>query len=124
MPGFKDNFSDRMAASAKAKRAVLERFQARPGPDDPAMIEREAARQAVIAAREVRMAERQAVRDAEAARVAEAQAALLVEQKAREAAAAQAAAAEAARQRALEVERKRERDVRYAARKQRQGGRR
>ncbi len=117
MPGFKDNFGDRMAASAKAKRAVLERFQARPGPDDPAVVEREAARQAVIAAREARMAERRAVRDAEAARIAEAQAALLAEQKAREAALAQAAAEEAARQRA---EQKRERDARYAARKKRQ----
>ena len=48
MNAFKnDNFNDRLAAAANAKKAALERFRAaRPGPDDPAVLERQAARKA------------------------------------------------------------------------------
>ena len=120
MRGYKDsNFNDRKEASAKAKQAILEKFRAQPGADDPAVIERQAARQKIIEAREVRAAERRAAREAEAARQAAAEAARRAEQAARE---AEAAAREAERrlaERKLEAERKAARDRRYAARKAR-----
>jgi hypothetical protein len=117
MSGFKDqNFGDRLSAAAKAKQALLERFRSRPGPDDPAVRERDEARKAVAAAREARIAERKAQREAEAARIAAEEAARKAEEEAR----AKALEAEQnARVAALEAERKRARDARYAARKAR-----
>ena len=53
-----DTFADRQTASANARNAMLARFKARPGPDDPAVIERQAAQAAIDAAREARAAER------------------------------------------------------------------
>ncbi len=47
-----DNFNDRLATAANARKAALEKFRARPGPDDPAVLERQAARKAVAVARE------------------------------------------------------------------------
>ena len=38
------DFAERMSAAAKAKKAVLERFRAKTGPNDPAFAERKAAR--------------------------------------------------------------------------------
>jgi uncharacterized protein DUF6481 len=102
------SFSDRLNAAAAAKKAALERFHARPGPDDPAVREQQAARKAISEAREVRMAERKAAREAETARQAAEQAARETEE--------QRLAAEAV---ALEAERKAARDARYAARKAR-----
>src|SRR5215217_4977486 len=69
------NFGDRMNAAAAARKAMLERFHARPSPDDPAVQEQQAARKAVSDAREVRMAERKAAREAEAQRQVSGQAA-------------------------------------------------
>ena len=89
----------------------------RPGPDDPAVKEREAERKAIAEARAVRAAERQAAREAEAARQAEMEAAKKAEEAARLAAEAAAKAEEAARQRALLAEQKAARDARYARRK-------
>jgi len=91
-------FGERLSAAADARRAALERFRARPGPDDPAVVARRAARQAVSEAREARAAEREAAREAEAAR---------------------RTAERADRDAALEAERKAARDARYAARKAR-----
>jgi Family of unknown function (DUF6481) len=99
------NFDDRLSAAAAAKQALLDRFRARPSPDDPAEIARQAALKAISDARDARAAERKAAKEAEAARIA----AELAAQKRQE----QIAAAE------LEAERKAARDARYAARKAR-----
>ena len=79
------NFGNRLNTAAAARKAMLERFHARPSPDDPAVQEQQAARKAVSDAREVRMAERAAAREAEAQRQAAEQAAKAAEQAAREA---------------------------------------
>lgn len=63
------NFTDRQSASANAKKALLERFKARPGPNDPIMQQRRAERQAIADARAVREAEKALAR-AEAERLA------------------------------------------------------
>ncbi|TCR67186.1 DUF6481 family protein [Bosea sp. BK604] len=62
------NFTDRAAASANAKKALLERFKARPTQDDPIMQQRRAEREAVAVARAAREAEKAAAR-AEAERL-------------------------------------------------------
>ncbi len=60
------NFIDRQSDSANAKKALLERFKARPGQNDPLMQRRRAERQAIAEARLVREAEKAAARaDAE-----------------------------------------------------------
>ena len=106
------NFDDRINAAAAAKQALLERFRARPSPDDPAEIERQAALKAIADARDARAAERRAAKEAELQRLAAEAAA----RKAAELAAAQEAKRQAA---LLEAERKAARDARYAARKAR-----
>ncbi len=118
MRGFKEkSFSERQTSSADAKRALLRRFHAQPGPDDPAVIEQRAARQALVAAREKRIAEREAARrEAKARDAAEAQ--QRAERERIET--AERAEREAAEALALEAERKAARDARYAARKSRQ----
>jgi hypothetical protein len=67
MSGFKknDDFNERLSTAAKAKQATLEKFQARPRVDDPAAVERQAARLATSQARDAR----KAARTAETARV-------------------------------------------------------
>ena len=120
-----NSFADRQAAAAKARKAMADKFlsTAKYDPKDPAVIEREAKRKAILEARVVRDAERAKRRAeeaaAEAARKAAEEAArqeqLRVEALARE--------AEARRlleeQERLEYEKKLERDARYAARKER-----
>src|SRR5437764_10557517 len=114
MAGYKDdNFSDRMNTAAKAKRATLEKYRARPGPTDPAVIERQAARKAISDAREVRAAARQAARQADAARQAIEEAGRVAEQLAREAEEADRVAQKAARDVALQAQRKAARGARY-----------
>jgi hypothetical protein len=113
------NFQDRLTAAAKAKTAMREKFQARPGPDDPAVIERQATQMAIAAARDARAQERKLAREAEAARQAiekAAQAAELHAKAEEEVARAARRAAEAA---AVAAERKAARDERYAARQAR-----
>lgn len=120
-----NNFADRQAAAAKARKALAEKFLSRPkyDPSDPAIIEREAKRRAVLEARAAREVERQKRKAeeaaAEAARLAAEEAvrqeALRLEALAREAA-EEARREEEAR---LEYERKLDRDARYAARKAR-----
>jgi hypothetical protein len=111
-PHTRTNFDDRIGAAAAAKKAVLERFLARPKADDPAVQEQQAALKAIADARDMRAAERKALKEAEAARIAAEQAAKRTEEQ-RLAAEAKAKAA------ALELERKAARDARYAARKAR-----
>jgi hypothetical protein len=120
-----NNFADRQAAAAKARKALAEKFIANSkyDPADPAVIEREARRKEILEARKVRDVER-------AKRKAEEEAAAAVRRAADEAARQEqlrleALAREAEFERArqeeerLEFERKLERDARYAARKER-----
>jgi hypothetical protein len=111
-----DSFGSRLATAANARNAALERFRARPGPDDVAVLERQAARKAVSVARDARIGERKAAREAEAVRLAAEQAACEAALKA--AAAEQAARAIEASERAaaLAIAQKAARDARYAAR--------
>ncbi|HEY1887326.1 MAG TPA: DUF6481 family protein [Roseiarcus sp.] len=120
-----NNFADRQAAAAKARKALAEKFIANSkyDPADPAVIEREARRKEILEARKVRDVER-------AKRKAEEEAAAAVRRAVDEAgrqeqlrleALAREAEFERARQEEerLEFERKLERDARYAARKER-----
>jgi hypothetical protein len=111
--GYKnDDFADRLSTAAKAKTAVLDKFLQKPGPDDPAFLERQAAQKALLEARAARAAERKLERDAELARKA-------AEEIVRQAEEAERKAAQAARDLAIQAERKAARDARYAARKAR-----
>lgn len=118
MSVFKEqNLADRLSTSANAKRAMLEKFRARPKLDDPAVQERLAAQAAFAEARAARNAQRKAEREAE--RIAhEAEVARLAEE--RRAAEAAERRAEGDRAIALIAEQKAARDSRYAARKARQ----
>jgi hypothetical protein len=120
-----NRFTDRQAAAAKARKEMAEKFLANSkyDPADPAVVEREAKRKAILEARKVRDVER-------AKRKAEQEAADAARRAAEEAACeeqlrleALAREAEAQRERdeaeRLEYERKLERDARYAARKER-----
>ena len=107
-----DDFAQRRDAADKAKKAMLERFRAKPGENDPATIEKKAARVAVSDAREARKQLRE-----EAAKKREEEAA----QQARDQVEQDAAAsrAEADRKVTLLASQKTARDARYAARKAR-----
>jgi hypothetical protein len=126
MSGFKDSddFNERLSTAAKAKQATLEKFRARARADDPAVLERQAARLATSQAREARKAARVAEitrSEEEAIRHAAEEAARKATVAAEEAARKAAAEAEkAALEVTLEAERKTARDARYAARKSRQ----
>jgi len=117
------DFSDRLSAAKNAKQAMTAKFLQRPGSDDPAVVEKRLAREAVSAARAARMAER----DAHAAAAAAEAAAQEERATAQAAAAAAEAAAQQEREAAeneankaqLELEQKAARDARYAARKAR-----
>ena len=120
-----NKFADRQAAAAKARKEMAEKFlaNAKHDPNDPAVIEREAKRKAILEARALRDAER-AKRKAEEA-AAEAARSAAEEAVRQEQLRLQALAREAEEQRKreeeerLEYERKLERDARYAARKER-----
>lgn len=120
MAGYKGStFTDRQLASAEARRAVLEKFRARPGPEDPAVQQRIAEQLAAAETRAARAAERRRAKEAEAARAATIEAERQAElarqaalQRQRDAEAAAAALTRAAEQKAA-------RDARYAARKAR-----
>ncbi|GAN47303.1 hypothetical protein ME121_1310 [Methylobacterium sp. ME121] len=111
-----DHLVDRLAETARARQATLARFRARPAADDPGLLARQAARHAVIQARDLRATEREAVRLAAAVKhEAEVQAA-----RARAAAESDRLAAEKAEQQvARAAEQKAARDARFAARKAR-----
>ena len=109
MSGFKEpSFADRQKAAQEARKNILNKFRAQPGVDDPAVLQRQAERQAQAAER----AKAKLARDAAKA-----------EQKVREAEAAAQLARDKeeamAREAALEAEKKAARDARYAARKKR-----
>ena len=120
MPGFKDDdIAERREGSARAKKAMLERFRARQAASQPASTERHAERLAVFEAREGRKVakqaknERQAVerqaREQEAAQLAKAQEETKAAEKRRKADQAVKSA----------VDQKAACDARYAARKAR-----
>jgi Family of unknown function (DUF6481) len=69
MSAFKDSddFNERLSTAAKARQVSLEKFRARPRADDPAVVERQAARLATSQARHIC----KAVRAAETARLEE-----------------------------------------------------
>jgi len=118
MTAYKDDkgFADRLQAAAQAKKAALDKFRAQAAPDDPAVVERQAARAAVSAARETRTAERKITREADAIRRkadAEREAAEKLTRDAEQKAGQEERAA------ALKAEQKAARDSRYAARKAR-----
>ena len=120
MPAFKlADFNDRATAAAKAKQALIEKFRARPGPDDPAVQAKIAERLAVAAARDKREQERKIAREAEAVRLAAEEAARQVELARKAAEKTQEELDRKAALLALEAERKAARDARYAARKAR-----
>jgi len=120
-----NSFADRQAAAAKARKTMAEKFlaNAKYDPADPAVVEREAKRKAILEARKVRDAERakrKAEQEAaEAARLAAEEA--VRQQQLRLEAFAREAQLQRQREEAerLEYERKLERDARYAARKER-----
>lgn len=119
MPLKGSTFEDRRASAAEAKKALAERFKARPPADDPEVLARAAERRSIQEARELRQAERSKQKAAEeAARLREDEARKIAEAAA--AAEAEAKAAEqAARDEAIRAERKAARDAKYAARKAR-----
>src|SRR6478672_358613 len=111
MSGFKEpSFADRQKAAQEARQNILNKFRSQPGPDDPAVKQRQVEREAKAAER----AQAKLARDAAKA-----------EQKRREEEAVAEATAQLAREKeeaaakevALEAERKAARDARYAARK-------
>jgi len=110
------DFSERLSAARDAKQAMAAKFRQRPGHNDPAVAERRAARMAVSAARDTRLAEREARRLAKITRITAEREALAVEQAEQD---KRAAAEKAEDEVRLEAERKAARDARYAARKSR-----
>jgi Family of unknown function (DUF6481) len=118
-------FQDRQEAAAKARKAMTEKFLARPkyDPTDPAVLAREAERRRVLesrAEREVERAKRKAEQEiADAARKAADEVARQEQLRLQEAVRLEADASQRADLEKLEFEKKLERDARYAARKER-----
>jgi hypothetical protein len=113
------NFDERRNAAEAAKKAKLEKFRALTAQINENAAERQTARQAIIAARDVRAAEREADRLANEARAAEDQAARETALEAEQADRDARAVEQAEREVASAAERKAARDARYAARKAR-----
>src|SRR5256714_9749588 len=65
------DFRERRTSAAEARKTMLEKFRAAPGPEDPEFAKRQAERQEIQAARTVRAAEREAARKAREAERAE-----------------------------------------------------
>jgi uncharacterized protein DUF6481 len=85
MRGYKDQkLDERLARAAEARQKALEKFKARPGPDDPAVIAKAAERKAVAEARAEREKARAEIKAKEAAERAEREAKEKVEREARE----------------------------------------
>ena len=113
MSGFKEpSFADRQKSAQQAKQNILSKFRSQPGPDDPAVKQRQAEREAQAADRVKAKLARDAAKAEKKRREAEAaeQTAIQFAREKEEA---------AARELALEAERKAARDARYAARKKR-----
>jgi hypothetical protein len=113
------NFDERRNAAEAAKKAKLEKFRALTAQINEGAAKRQATRQEIVAARDVRAAERESARLVNEARLAEDQAAREVVQKAAQAEHDAKAASQAEREVASAAECKAARDARYAARKSR-----
>ena len=115
------SFQDRLSRASEAKRALLAKFKRALDPANPVAVEKRQQREAIVAARAKRAADRKAARqeqERELARQVELAATLAME--ARRAAAEQEAleaTERAQREAALQAEQKAARDARYAARK-------
>jgi len=114
--GYKDDeLAGRLNKAASARLAILEKFRAKPGADDPGEIQRRTARREIAEARALRIAAQKASRAAESVRK-------IAENSAREAAEqAQRIVREqqdVAKGELHRAKQKAERDARYAARKQ------
>ena len=127
----KDIFERRNAAN-EAKKALLERFKAKPAADDPAVLAKQAERKAILEARAIREAEKARLKQEKLAREAAEKAEREAAAEAARIAAEEVAQAEAkireaeeneriSRLLSDEAERKAKRDARYAARKARVG---
>jgi Family of unknown function (DUF6481) len=121
MSNYNQSLQDRLSVAAQAKKNMLEKFRKSLILDDPAKIESRRQREAIVAARAEREAQREAARQQrevelgrQALFAAEAAAAA---KRAMEEQAARVAGEQAARQVALLAEQKAARDARYAARK-------
>ncbi|KQZ15433.1 hypothetical protein ASD44_16230 [Mesorhizobium sp. Root554] len=126
------DFSERRNAADEARKALLERFKAKPAADDPAVLAKRAERKAILEARALREAEKLKQKQERLAREAAEKAAREAAEEAARLEAEIQAAADAkireaeeneriARLLADEAERKAKRDARYAARKSRSG---
>lgn len=119
MSRFNDSLEERQKAARAAKQAMLERFAARPKHDDPAMVEKRAARQDVLAAREARRIENEKKQEeARAERVQQERAEAALREQAEQERQRDAETA-IAREAELKASQKAARDARYAARKAR-----
>ncbi len=115
MSGFKiPDFNDRQSSALKAKQAALEKFKAKPKPDDPEFKARQAELLRIETERQVR---REAARQTKLLADAQAAATREAEMIAKKAAEEAAYEAEIRAQEELEVKQKAARDARYAARK-------
>jgi hypothetical protein len=136
-----NGFDERTTAASRAKKAQIEKFRASLTAPDPAKVERQAARAALVADRQRRADEREAERQAAADKLAAERQAASDKLAAEQAAAAAEAALQAEREAeakleadaanhaefldkqeralALKAEQKSKRDARYAARKAR-----
>ena len=113
MSGFKEpGFADRQKAAQQAKQNLLNKFRAKPGPDDPEVAKRRAEREAIAANRDRARQDREAAKAEQRRRQEEAIAADAAR-------IARESEEETARQAAAEAEQKARRDARYAARKER-----
>src|SRR6476660_8109862 len=99
------SFAERRTAAIEAKKALLEKFKAKPAPDDPAVLAKQAERKAILEAREKRAAEKEKLRQEKLAREAEERAAREAAAEAARIAAEEAAQAEAKAREAEEMER-------------------
>jgi hypothetical protein len=115
--------TDRLETASQAKKAMLEKFRARPASDDPTVVARQESQSFVNDARKARRAAQQAERAEEDAVRRAKEASAAAEHEARKKADEEQSAREAdealAREAALQVEQKAARDARYAARKAR-----
>lgn len=110
----RNDFNDRRDDAANARKAMLDRFKARPPANDPGLLAKQAERVAIAEARDKRRAERDAIRKAEEERIAaEKLAAELAELQRKEEETRRRAEAEAL----VAAAQKAARDLRYANRK-------
>jgi len=114
-----DKFADRAAAAAAAKRALVDSFKAKPAPDDPAVLARQAERKAIADARELRAIERKKQKEIDDLRRQAEDVAKIEAERLRAEEEATRVTEAAARDEAIKAQRKAERDAKYAARKAR-----